>query len=140
MLTMDGRGRMGGACSTSGLAWKLRGRVGDSPIIGAGLFVDDEVGGATATGIGEAVIKVAGAATVVELMRHGKSPRDACAEVLERILHKQPDYRNEQSFLVGFLALSKDGAIGAVSYRKGFQYSVNTDGNNRVIDAEYLAR
>src|SRR3970040_1510773 len=84
LLAMDGKGGMAGACTTSGMAWKVRGRVGDSPIIGAGLYVDGDVGGATSTGLGEAVIKVAGSFLIVEAMRHGKSPQEACRLALER--------------------------------------------------------
>ncbi|MFH0991407.1 MAG: N(4)-(beta-N-acetylglucosaminyl)-L-asparaginase [bacterium] len=140
LLAMDGKGNMAGACTTSGMAYKIRGRVGDSPIIGAGLYVDNDIGGATATGIGEAVIKVAGSFLIVELMRQGKSPQEACQLALERIVHKQPQYMKDQSFLVGFIALRKDGELGAMSYRKGLQYSLNTDGKNRVFDAEYLVK
>ncbi len=139
LLALNERGEMAGACTTSGMAWKIRGRVGDSPIIGAGLFVDGDVGGATATGIGEAVIKIAGGAVIVELMRNGKTPQEACRIALERILHKQPKYRDENSFLVGFIALRKDGEVGGCSYRKGFQYMVSRGGEISVVDAEHLA-
>lgn len=140
LLAMDGKGNMAGACTTSGLAWKVRGRVGDSPIIGAGLYVDSDVGGATATGIGEAVIKVAGSFLIVELMRNGKSPQEACKLALERILHKQPKYGQENSFLVGFIALRKDGEVGGVSYKKGLQYTLCRGGKIQVVDGEYLTK
>jgi isoaspartyl peptidase/L-asparaginase-like protein (Ntn-hydrolase superfamily) len=139
MLALSEAGTMAGACTTSGMAYKVRGRVGDSPIIGAGLFVDDEVGGATATGIGEAVIKVAGSHTIVELMRQGRSPHEACRMALQRILDKQPQYRQDEGFLVGFLALDRLGNVGGVSYRKGFQYAIVRGGVHEVIDAEYMA-
>ncbi len=138
MLALSDSGSMAGACTTSGMAYKIRGRVGDSPIIGAGLFVDDEVGGATATGIGEAVVKVAGSHSIVELMRQGRGPQEACRIVLQRILDKQPQYRKEEGFLVGFLAMDRLGNIGGVSYRKGFQYSIVRDGQNQVVDAEHM--
>jgi N4-(beta-N-acetylglucosaminyl)-L-asparaginase len=138
LLALDGKGNMAGACTTSGMAWKIHGRVGDSPIIGAGLFVDGDVGGATSTGIGEAVIKVAGSALIVELMRNGKSPQQACRTALERIVHKQPQYAKGNDFLAGFVALTKDGEIGAMSYRKGLQYTLFKDGKISVVDAEYM--
>ena len=139
LLAMDLKGNMAGACTTSGMAWKIHGRVGDSPIIGAGLYVDSDVGGATSTGIGEAVIKVAGSFLVVELMRNGKSPQEACRIALERIVHKQPKYAGGKDFLAGFVALSKTGEIGAMSYRKGLQYTLHKDGVTKVYDADYVA-
>jgi isoaspartyl peptidase/L-asparaginase-like protein (Ntn-hydrolase superfamily) len=131
---------MAGACTTSGMAWKIRGRVGDSPIIGAGLFVDSDVGAATATGVGEAVIKIAGSHLIVKLMRNGKSPQEACQLAIERIIHKQPQYKDGNDFLVGFIALRKDGEVGACSCRKGLQYTLHKEGTVRVVDAEYLAK
>jgi isoaspartyl peptidase/L-asparaginase-like protein (Ntn-hydrolase superfamily) len=139
LLAMDGKGAMAGACTTSGMAWKIRGRVGDSPIIGAGLYVDSDVGGATATGLGEAVIKVAGSFLIVELMRHGKSPQEACRMALERIVHKQPKYAAGNDFLAGFVAMNKDGEVGAMSYRRGLQYTLYKEGVTRIVDAEFLA-
>lgn len=140
LLALDGKGNMAGACTTSGMAWKVHGRVGDSPLIGAGLYVDSDVGGATSTGIGEAVIKVAGSFLIVELMRNGKSPQDACKIALERIVHKQPKYADRGDFLAGFIAVTKDGEIGALSYRKGLQYSLHKDGAARIVDAEYMVK
>lgn len=138
LLAMDAAGNIAGGCSTSGMAFKMHGRVGDSPILGAGLFVDNEVGAATSTGLGEAVIKTAGSAVIVEAMRHGKSPQDACKFALELIVRKQPKYKEVKDFLVGFVAINKAGEIGACSYRKGLQYSLTRDGKNKVYDAEYL--
>lgn len=120
MLALDAKGNLSGACTTSGWAYKLHGRVGDSPIIGAGLFVDNEVGAACATGMGEAVIRIAGSATVVELMRHGYSPQQACKEAVERIKAKHKDLDGLQ---VGFLALNKSGEVGAHSVYAGFDYA-----------------
>ena len=120
MLALDAKGNLSGACTTSGWAYKLHGRVGDSPIIGAGLFVDNEVGAACATGMGEAVIRIAGSATVVELMRHGYSPQQACKEAVERIKAKHKDLDGLQ---VGFLALNKSGEMGAHSVYAGFDYA-----------------
>ncbi len=140
LIAMDADGKMAGACTTSGMAWKVRGRVGDSPLIGAGLYVDNEVGAATATGIGEAVIKVCGSFLVVELMRHGKSPQEACEIALDRILRKQPKYKAEDNFLVGFCAFNKDHQYGGFSYKPGFEYSVYQHGNYQVIKAESLVK
>jgi N4-(beta-N-acetylglucosaminyl)-L-asparaginase len=122
MLAVDARGHLAGACTTSGMAWKLHGRVGDSPIIGAGLYVDNEVGAATSTGVGEEVIRNAGSFLVVELMRQGRSPRNACEEAVRRIVKKRPDAAKELQ--VGFLALRRDGECGAYAIQKGFTYAV----------------
>jgi len=132
MLALDAQGNLSGACTTSGAAWKLHGRVGDSPIIGAGLFVDNEVGGATATGWGEAVIRVAGSHLVVELMRQGHSPEEACRLAVERVISKNPDYREIQ---VGFLALNKYGEYGSYCIQPGFDYAVYDQSGNRMIKA-----
>ncbi|HCN83632.1 MAG TPA: glycosylasparaginase, partial [Sphingobacteriaceae bacterium] len=107
MLAMDSAGLMGGACSTSGAAWKMRGRVGDSPIIGAGLYVDGEVGAATSSGLGEEVIRTCGSHTVVELMRQGMSPEEACKKAVERIVNRDPE--RAKNLQVGYLALDKRG-------------------------------
>jgi N4-(beta-N-acetylglucosaminyl)-L-asparaginase len=139
LLIMNEQGDMSGGCSTSGLAWKMHGRVGDSPIIGAGLYVDNEIGAASSTGLGEAVIKVDGSFLVVESMRRGAAPQEACELAIRRIIEKQPGYASVKDFLVGFIALSKKGEIGACSYRKGLQYSLWKDGTNAVVDAPFLA-
>jgi isoaspartyl peptidase/L-asparaginase-like protein (Ntn-hydrolase superfamily) len=135
MVALDKSGNLSGACTTSGLAWKYHGRVGDSPIIGAGLYVDNEVGGAVATGKGEAVIKIAGSFLIVELMRQGYSPQSACSEAIKRISSKQRDWRD---FQVGFLALNKDGQIGGYSLQKGFQYALYAEGKNELYDSKCL--
>jgi N4-(beta-N-acetylglucosaminyl)-L-asparaginase len=122
MLAIDARDHLAGACTTSGMAWKMRGRVGDSPIIGAGLYVDGDVGGATSTGVGEEVIRTAGSFLVVELMRQGRSPQEACEEAVRRIVKKRPDGAKEMQ--VGFLALRRDGAVGAHAIQPGFTYAV----------------
>jgi N4-(beta-N-acetylglucosaminyl)-L-asparaginase len=124
MLAIDQQGNLSGACSTSGLAFKMHGRVGDSPIIGAGLFVDNEVGAATATGVGEANMRICGTHTVVELMRQGHHPEEACRLALERLVKKQPDYA--RTIQLAFLAVRKDGTIGAYALQKGFTYAVCT--------------
>ena len=121
MLAIDKDGRLCGACTTSGLAYKMHGRVGDSPIIGAGLFVDGEVGGAAATGSGELVMKTLGSFLVVEFMRNGMAPKAACDAAIERITQKVPDYEKHQ---IGYIALSKTGEIGAASLQPGFDYAV----------------
>lgn len=134
LLGMDANGKFAGACTTSGAAMKLHGRVGDSPIIGAGLFIDQEVGGACATGLGEEVIRVAGSAMVVELMRNGKSPQEACKEIVDRIIAKNDDFTNLQ---VGFIAMNKNGETGGYSVYKDFNYAQHSGGVNEMIDAPY---
>ncbi|MGD8780975.1 MAG: N(4)-(beta-N-acetylglucosaminyl)-L-asparaginase [Ignavibacteria bacterium] len=137
MLALDVAGNIAGVCTTSGLQYKMHGRVADSAIIGAGLFSDNEVGAATATGMGEAVIKITGSHTVVEQMRQGKSPQEACKEAVYRIAEKQKNYKD---FQVAFIALNKEGEIGAYAIRKGFQYAVYAENENRLVDSEYLVK
>lgn len=122
MLAIDAQGRLAGACTTSGMAWKLRGRVGDSPIIGAGLYVDGEVGAATSTGVGEEVIRNAGSFLVVELMRQGRTPQQACEEAVMRIVKKRPNASKDLQ--VGFLAINRHGEVGAFAIQPGFSYAV----------------
>jgi N4-(beta-N-acetylglucosaminyl)-L-asparaginase len=134
MLAIDARGDLAGACTTSGMAWKLRGRVGDSPIVGAGLYVDGEVGAATSTGVGEEVIRNAGSFLVVELMRQGRSPKAACKEAVTRILGKRPQAKDEQ---VGFLAIDRHGEVGAWAIQKGFSYALcDASRQDRLLPAE----
>ncbi len=133
MLALDAEGNLSGACTTSGWGYKLPGRIGDSPIIGAGLFVDNEVGAACATGLGEAVIRIAGSHTVVELMRNGHSPQEACKLAVERIIAKHKDLTGLQ---VGFLALNKNGEYGAYSVYNGFNFAMTTAEKNELIDAK----
>ena len=138
MLVLDKEGNLSGGCTTSGAAWKMHGRVGDSPIIGAGLFLDNEVGAAAATGLGEAVIRTAGSAMVVELMRQGKSPLDACKEIVERIYSKHKDHRDMEYLQVGFIAVNKNGDYAGYSLRSGFNYAVyDKDRGNRMEDANF---
>ena len=134
LLALDAEGNLSGACTTSGWAYKLPGRVGDSPIIGAGLFVDNEVGAACATGMGEAVIRIAGSHTVVELMRQGHSPQKACELAVARIIEKHDDLTGLQ---VGFLALDKFGNSGAHSVYYGFNYALNEGQGNKLVDASF---
>jgi N4-(beta-N-acetylglucosaminyl)-L-asparaginase len=122
MLALDTQGNLAGACTTSGMAYKLHGRVGDSPIIGAGLYIDNEVGGATSTGVGEEVVRNVGSFLVVELMRQGYSPEEACKEAVMRIIRKKP--KETKDLQVGFLALDKNGNYGAYAIQKGFTYAV----------------
>ena len=137
MLLIDSNRDIFGACTTSGAAWKIHGRVGDSPIIGAGLFLDNDVGAAAATGLGEAVIRTAGSAMVVEIMRQGASPLEACKEVVNRIskIHRN---RPEWEYLqVGFIALNKNGEHAGYSLKKGFNYALKDDENEKMIDANF---
>lgn len=137
MLALDSDGRLAGACTTSGLKYKMHGRVGDSPIIGAGLYVDGEVGAATATGIGEEVIRISGTHLIVELMRQGKTPRQACEEAVRRII-KAKKGKISDELQVGFLALDKNGEYGAYAVREGFQYAVYSSEEQNVLkEADY---
>jgi N4-(beta-N-acetylglucosaminyl)-L-asparaginase len=134
MLALDENGNLSGACTTSGVGYKIHGRVGDSPIIGAGLYVDNNVGAATATGWGEAVIRICGSHLVVEYMRQGHSPTDACRLAVERLIEKNSDWKDIQ---IGFLALNKKGEYGAYCIQKGFQYAVHDPENGpRLIDGK----
>lgn len=121
-IAMDAKGDLSGAVTTSGMAYKIHGRVGDSPIIGAGLFVDNEVGAATSSGVGEEVIRICGTHTVIEQMRFGRTPEQACREAVRRIVKRDPAKAKE--FQVGFVAMSKTGVVGAYAVQKGFTYSV----------------
>ncbi|MDB5137226.1 MAG: N(4)-(beta-N-acetylglucosaminyl)-L-asparaginase [Mucilaginibacter sp.] len=137
MLAIDAKGNISGACTTSGMAFKLHGRVGDSPIIGAGLYVDNEVGGATSTGVGEEVIRNVGSFLVVELMRQGMSPENACKEAVKRIIKKKPD--TAKNIQVGFLAINKKGEYGAYAIQSGFSFAVcNADKQDMLIKGKSI--
>ena len=123
ILALDANGKLAGACTTSGMAWKLHGRVADSAIIGAGLYADDEVGAATASGVGEEMIRNAASFLVVELMRQGHSPKDACRKAIERVVHKRP--AASKTLQVCFLAIDKHGEVGAFALHPGFVYAVH---------------
>jgi N4-(beta-N-acetylglucosaminyl)-L-asparaginase len=125
-LALDNEGNLSGVCTTSGAAYKMHGRVGDSPIIGAGLFVDNAVGAAAATGLGEAVVRTSGSAMVVEAMWYGKTPQEACEEIVKRIMTKHEDFQDLQ---VGFIAIDKYGNYGAYSIKKGFTFALSTSEN-----------
>lgn len=131
MLAIDKDGDICGGCTTSGMAYKMHGRVGDSPIIGSGLFVDNEIGAATATGVGEEVLKTVGSFLIVELMRQGRSPQQACEEAVHRIMEKQPD---RDDFQVGYIAINKQGEIGSYSIQDGFSYTVNRKNESKNIN------
>lgn len=131
LLALDEHGDISGACTTSGLSWKMHGRVGDSPIIGAGMFVDNEVGGCCATGMGEAVMKTLGSFLVVELMRQGASPQEACEEAIARIVKNQ-NYKDMQ---IGYLAINKTGEHGAYAVHPHFNYALYQNETNQLIDS-----
>ena len=136
MLALDKDNNVSGACTTSGLSYKFHGRVGDSPIIGAGMYCDNEVGGACATGVGELVMKTLGSFLVVELMRQGKTPQQACEEAIHRIVKKY-DYKK---FQVGYLAINKKGEVGAYSLQKGFPYTIYVNNENKIFDADSFVK
>ncbi len=132
MIGLDASGKLAGSCTTSGLAYKMHGRIGDSPIIGAGLFVDNEVGAATATGLGESIIRICGSFLIVELMRQGRSPQAACEEAVRRLVAKN---RNIKDIQAGFLAINKEGEVGAFAVHPGFNYAQATESGNVLIDS-----
>ena len=134
MVAMDANGNLSGSCTTSGMAFKMRGRVGDSPIIGAGLFVDNSVGACVATGQGEDVIRISGSHTVVELMRQGNSPKIACKKAIQRIITIKKE--KAKDIQVAFIALNKKGEIGAFAIQKGFSYAIRNESIEKLIPAE----
>jgi N4-(beta-N-acetylglucosaminyl)-L-asparaginase len=134
ILALDQAGNVSGACTTSGMAYKMHGRVGDSPIIGAGLYVDNEVGAATATGMGEEVIRIVGCHLVVELMRQGRTPDEACREAVTRIVKKNPE--KAKTLQVGFLALDKQGNYAAYCLQQGFTFAVHSSAGNKLYDSQ----
>ncbi len=127
MLALDARGNLAGACTTSGLAYKLPGRVGDSPLIGPGLYVDNAVGAATATGVGEEVIQICGSHRIVMAMEAGATPQQAVDQTVEHLLSRRPHLREDDG-QVAFLALNRRGEYGAAALRAGFQYALSVDG------------
>ncbi len=132
MIGIDTNGKLAGSCTTSGLAYKMHGRVGDSPIIGAGLYVDDEVGAATATGLGETIIRICGSFLIVELMRQGRTPQEACEEAVRRLVTKSKNIKDIQA---GFLAVNKYGETGAYAVHPGFNFAKATASGNVLIDS-----
>ena len=134
MLAIDKNGDISGGCTTSGLAYKMAGRVGDSPIIGSGLFIDNEIGGATATGLGEEVLKTVGSFLIVELMRQGRSPQEACEDAIGRIIKKSPDFKD---FQVGYIAVNKAGETGMYSIHEHFSTTIYSTGENKNIKSDF---
>ena len=135
LLAIDNKGDLSGACTTSGTAWKMHGRVGDSPLIGNGLFVDNDVGAAAATGLGEEIIRICGSHTVVENMRRGDDPETACKKAVQRIADNNESLDNVQ---VGFIALNKQGQFGGYSVQQGFNFAVHNSSENQLIDSQHL--
>ncbi len=136
MVAMDTNGNLSGSCTTSGAGFKMRGRLGDSPIIGAGLFVDNEVGACTSTGQGEDVIRVAGSHSVIELMRQGLSPELACKKIVERIIKIKG--AKAKDIQVAFLAVNKQGVVGAYAIHKGFSYAIKTNEMEKMVAAKFI--
>jgi len=136
LIAMDFSGNLSGAVTTSGMAYKIHGRVGDSTIIGAGLFVDNEIGAATSSGLGEEVIRICGTHTVVEYMRQGYSPEVACKKACERIVKRDP--QKAATLQVGFLAMNKKGEYGAYAIQKGFVFSVKSNTENKIHTSKYI--
>ncbi|MFC7357887.1 isoaspartyl peptidase/L-asparaginase family protein [Jejudonia soesokkakensis] len=134
MLCLDKEGDIAGACSTSGLSYKMKGRVGDSPIIGSGLFVDNEVGGAVATGMGEEILKTVGSFLIVELMRNGMSPQQACEEAVHRIVKKNDRYKD---FQAAYIAINKAGETGAYCIHEGFAMMKYQNDKNENIAVDF---
>ncbi len=136
MVAMDAAGNFSGSCTTSGAGFKMRGRLGDSPIIGAGLYVDNEVGACTATGQGEDVIRVAGSHSVIELMRQGLSPEAACKKIIERIIKIKKE--KAKDIQVAFLAINKKGQVGSYAIHKGFMYAIKTNEVEKLVTSKYI--
>ncbi len=134
MLCIDHKGDIAGACTSSGLSYKMNGRVGDSPIVGAGLFLDNEVGGAVATGMGEAILKSVGSFLIVELMRQGISPQEACETAILRIIKQNPNYKD---FQAAFIAINKKGEVGSYCIQKGFSYMEYRAGENKNVASKF---
>ena len=140
MVAIDKDGHISASCTTSGTAWKMHGRVGDSPIIGAGLYVDGEIGGSAATGRGEECVRACGSFLVVEMMRQGHSPKEACELAAKRVIqlnllsrkHRDYDYQ------VGFIAVNVKGEYGAYAVREGFEYAIYDNGKNELLKSEYV--
>jgi N4-(beta-N-acetylglucosaminyl)-L-asparaginase len=137
ILALDKEGLLCGACTTSGAAYKLHGRVGDSPILGAGMFVDGEVGGACATGQGELVMTTLGSFLIVELMRNGATPQQACEEAIDRIVKKYKNWIAEDQLQVGYLGLNLNGDYGYYSIRKGYSVAVAQKDENVNLKSDF---
>ncbi len=140
MVAIDKDGNVSAACTTSGTAWKLHGRVGDSPIIGAGLYVDGEIGAAASTGRGEECVRACGSFLVVEMMRQGKSPQEACEIAAKRVikLNLLSNKNRDHVYQVGFIAVNVKGECGAASVREGFEYAIYRNDENKLIESKYI--
>lgn len=136
LLAMDTSGDIAGSCTTSGLAFKMRGRVGDSPIIGSGLYVDNEIGAATGSGLGEAVLRSCSTFLIVELMRNGAHPQEACEEAIRRLVRTNAFMKED--YQVGFIAANKAGETGAYAIHPGFTYALHKAGTNQVYKSDSL--
>lgn len=136
LVALDVSGNLSGAVTTSGMAFKIHGRVGDSAIIGAGIFVDNEVGAATSTGVGEENMRICGTHLVVELMRQGDSPEMACRKAIERVVKR--DMAKAKTFQLAYLALNKNGEYGAYAIQKGFVFCVKSNGEEKIIPSKYV--
>ena len=134
MIAMDAAGDLSGSVTTSGMGFKMRGRLGDSPVIGAGLFVDNEVGAVTSTGQGEDVIRVCGSHAVVEFMRQGMSPEQACQAAVEKIARIKKEKAKE--IQVAFIAISKKGETGGYALQKGFSYALKSNSEERMVEVK----
>ena len=134
MLALDAQGRLAASCTTSGMSYKMHGRVGDSPIIGAGLFVDGEVGAAVCTGVGEIAMRTVASFLVVEKMRGGATAQQACEETIARMIKIIGEPKQVQ---VGLLALSRDGAVGAFAIQRGFTYALGNCSGNQMHEASH---
>ncbi|CAN5363752.1 hypothetical protein BH09PLA1_BH09PLA1_05170 [soil metagenome] len=142
LCAVNAAGDIGSVTTTSGLSWKLPGRVGDSPIIGAGQYCDNEIGAAGSTGRGEANIKVCGAFLAVELMRAGKSPEEACLETMKRVIAMTEtrllDDRGRPRFDLNYYAVTKDGRFGSACAYEGGKFAVADASGARLIDSAFL--
>lgn len=140
MVAIDKEGQLSASCTTSGTAWKLHGRVGDSPIIGAGLYVDGEVGAAASTGRGEECVRACGSFLIVELMRQGKTPQEACELAVKRVikLNLLSSKNRDHHYQVGFIAINAKGEYGAASVREGFEYALYADDKNTLNKSKYI--
>jgi len=139
LLVLDGKGHLSGGVSTSGLAWKIHGRVGDSPIIGAGLYADGKVGAAASTGVGEANIRIVGSHLVVEGMRSGLNPQEACEAAVRRAIEVHSKLiKADKSYQLAYIAMNTKGEVGGAAIRKGFQYAVRNNGVNELRDSKFL--
>ncbi len=136
IVAQDAQGRLAGACTTSGMAFKMHGRIGDSPVIGAGMFCDNEVGTVACTGLGEMVLRTLGSFLVVEEMRRGKHPEKAIIAALRRIAAKYPEQAKEHQ--IGFVAIDRRGRTGAYALQSGYQYAIYQNGENKVFNSPFL--